>query len=206
MFTEEFSTHSTANDGISDVSTINAACTVYSAERIVEQLKLSRSVMYTISSGDGDGVFKAVYKSREHCVSLIANNCSCGFSKVMGFPCRHIFAVRATQNLPVFEVQLVARRWHKDFQLLMDPSEVSDDCDEEGKSGALQVSSLTNNFPLKSTLSKNQKYKKALGLGLKLAALSSECGMAEFRRKVVVLEPLLSYWERNCDVEIVPVQ
>ena len=154
----------------------------------------------------GDGVFKAVYKSREHCVSLIANNCSCGFSKVMGLPCRHIFAVRASQNLPVFEVQLVARRWHKDFQLLMDPSEVSDDRDEEDKSGALQVSSLITNFPLKSTLSKNQKYKKALGLGQKLAALSSECGMAEFRRKVVVLESLLSYWERNCDVKIVPVQ
>ncbi|XP_065913600.1 uncharacterized protein [Dysidea avara] len=88
----------------------------------------------------------------------------------------------------------------------MDPSEVSDDRDEEDKSGALQVSSLITNFPLKSTLSKNQKYKKALGLGQKLAALSSECGMAEFRRKVVVLESLLSYWERNCDVKIVPVQ
>ena len=208
MFTEEFSTHNTANDGISDVSTINATCTVYSAERIVIQLRLSRSVMYTVLSGDRDGVFKAVYKSWEHCVSLIANNCSCGFSKVMGLPCQHnfIFVVRASQNLPVFEVQLVARRWHKAFQLLMDPSEVSDDRDEEDNSGALQVSSLTTNFPLKSTLSKNQKYKKALGLGQKLAALSSECGMAEFRRKIVVLESLLSYWERKCDIEIVPVQ
>ena len=58
----------------------------------------------------------------------------------------------------------------------------------------------------KSTLSKNQKYRKALGIGQKLAALSSECGMAEFRRKFVLLESLQSNWERNCDVEIVPVQ
>ena len=90
--------------------------------------------------------------------------------------------------------------------MLIDPSEVSDDHDEEDNSGALQVSSLTTNFPLKSTLSINQKYNKALGLSQKLAALSSECGMAEFRSKVVVLESLLSYWEKNCDVEIVPAQ
>ena len=63
-------------------------------------------------------------------LSLIANNCSFSFSKVMGLPCRHIFAVRASQNLPVFEVQLVARRWHKDYQLLMNESEVLGDHDE----------------------------------------------------------------------------
>ena len=57
-----------------------------------------------------------------------------------------------------------------------------------------------------STLSKNQKYKKALGLGQKLAALTSECGMSEFKRKILVMENLFNYWESNCDVEIVPLQ
>jgi len=56
VFTEEFSTRSTANDSIADVSIINATCTAYSAERIVEHLKLLRSVIYAVSSGDGDGV------------------------------------------------------------------------------------------------------------------------------------------------------
>ena len=42
--------------------------------------------------------------------------------------------MRVTQHLPVFEVQLVARRWHEDFWLLMNPSEVSDDNDEEDNS------------------------------------------------------------------------
>ena len=46
-----------------------------------------------------------------------------------------------------------------------------------------------------STLSKNQKYRKALGIGQKLAALTSECGMNEFKRKTLVLENLLNYWE-----------
>ena len=147
VFTEEFSTRTTANDSIADVSIINATCTAYSAEKIVEQLKLSRSVMYTVSSGDSDGVFIAVYKSREHHVSLIANSCSCVFSTVMRLPCWHIFAVRASQNLPVFEVQLVARRWHKDFQLLMDPSEVSANYGQEDNSGAFQVSTINTDIP-----------------------------------------------------------
>ena len=82
VFTEEFSTCSNANDSIANVSKINATCSAYSAERIVEQLKLSRSVMYAVSSGDSDGIFIAGYKSREHHVSLIANNCSSVFQKL----------------------------------------------------------------------------------------------------------------------------
>ena len=187
VFIEEFSTRSTVDDSIADVSMINTTCTAYSADRIV-----------TVSSGDSNGDFIAVYKSGEHHVSLIDNNCSCSFSKVMGIPCWHIFVVRASQNLPVFEVQLVARRWHKDYQLLC---ELLDDCHEEGKSDAIQVPAIDTSVPLHSTLSKNHKYKKVLGLGQKLAALSSECGMVEFRRKADILESLLKYWERNCDIE-----
>ena len=100
----------------------------------------------------------------------------------------------------------MARRWHKDFQLLIDPSEVSADYGQEDNSGTFQVSTINTDVPLKSTFSKSQKYKKILGCGQKLVALSLECDMPKFRRKVVVLELLLSYWERNCDVEIVPVQ
>ena len=80
MFTEEFSTLSTAEDSIADASMIYATCTAYSAERIVKQLKLSRSVMYTVSSGDNDGDFIAAYNFRELHVSLIDNNCSCSLS------------------------------------------------------------------------------------------------------------------------------
>ena len=49
-FTEEFSTHTTANDSIADMSINNATCTAYSAEKIAKQLNLSRSVMYTVLS------------------------------------------------------------------------------------------------------------------------------------------------------------
>lgn len=121
----------------------------------------------------------------------------------MGLPCRHIFAVRTSQNLQAFDLHLVARRWHKDYQLLVDPSETSD---FQGCSATIELSTIVTKGPSMSTLSKNQKYKKALGCGQKLAALTSECGMTEFKRKILVLENLFNYWENNCDVEIVPLQ
>ena len=118
LFVEQFSTCSTANDSIPGVADIYSTCTTYSAEKIVEQLKLSHFVKYTITAGESDGAFVAVYKSHQHHVSLTSNCCSCSFSKVMGLPCRQVFAVRTSQNLPVFNLQLVVRRWHKDYQLL----------------------------------------------------------------------------------------
>ena len=41
---------------------------------------------------------------------------------VTGLPCRHLFAVRTSQNLPVFELQLVADRWRRNYQLLVSTS------------------------------------------------------------------------------------
>ena len=87
LFVEQFSTCSMANDSIPGVADIYSTCTAYSAENIVEQLKLSHSVKYTIAVGESDGPFVAVYKSHQHHMSLTSNCCSCSFSKVMGLPC-----------------------------------------------------------------------------------------------------------------------
>ena len=51
------------NDSIPGVTDIFSTCTAYSAEKIVEQLKLSYSVKYTMAVGESDGALVAVYKS-----------------------------------------------------------------------------------------------------------------------------------------------
>ena len=56
------------------------------------------------------------------------------------------------------------------------------------------------------SLSRNQKYKKVVGIGQKLAMVASECGMPEFRRKCSTIESLLQHWENNVEVCVVPVQ
>lgn len=73
---------------------------------------------------------------------------------------------------------------------MVDPSEIPDYHSEENCSATVQVSTIVTKGPSMSTLSKTQKYKKALGLGQKLAALTSECGMTEFKRKISILETL----------------
>ena len=81
----------------------------------------------------------------------------------MGLPCRHMIAVRISQNLPVFDLHLVARRWHKDYQLLVDPSDQTPDLQDS--SAMVELSTIVTKGPSMSTLSKNQKYRKALGIG-----------------------------------------
>ena len=55
-------------------------------------------------------------------------------------------------------------------------------------------------MPSTSTLSRNQKYKKVIGIRQKLAMVASECGMPEFRRKYSAIESLLLHWEKSVDV------
>ena len=79
----------------------------------------AQQIQYKIEKGSEDDEYAVAYSDHEHHVSLLRHRCSCSFSKVMGLPCRHLFAVRASQNLPVFELQLVTDRWRKDYQLLV---------------------------------------------------------------------------------------
>jgi len=72
----------------------------------------------------------------------------------MGLLHLFVFAMRNFQNLPVFEVQLLARKWHKDYQLMNLKYQV---IMTKEIGGTFQVSVITTNLPLQSTLSKNQR-------------------------------------------------
>ena len=106
-----------------------------------------------------------------------------------------MFAVRILQNLSVFELRLVAERWHKDYQLLVDPPDFH--MGENSNVAEVQVSTIDNKVSSISTLSKNQNYKKAQRIGQKLAAIVSGYGMAKFRRKFHTMESLLNFWEET---------
>ena len=206
-FVEELSSFSSADDCIPGVVDITSSCTAYSAKFVIEQLKLSQQVQYKIEQeGEGDE-YTVVYSDRKHHVSLSGHRCTCSFSKVMGLPCRHLLAARASQNLPAFESYLVADRWRKDYQIL-----VGSTCGHEGEmedneaSNGISFSRLEMPVTSTSTLSRNQKYKKVVEIGQKLAMVASECGMPEFRKKCSIIESLLLHWENNTEVCVVPVQ
>ena len=54
-------------------------------------------------------------------------------------------------------------------------------------------------------LARNQKYNKMLSLCQKLAVVTSQCGMADFREKYANIEKLVKYWESSTPVVITPI-
>lgn len=108
-FTEEFTSVTTADDGIHGVPEIGMACTQYAATLIVEQLKLAHSVGYQITEKYGKNVLESS-NGRLHTVSIddVGRACSCSFHQTLHMPCRHIFATRIHQKLHEFEIAVVA--------------------------------------------------------------------------------------------------
>ena len=206
-FTEEFTSVSSADDGISGVPEIRAVCTQYAATMIVEQLKLAHSVGYQINEKEGENVLVSP-SGRLHTVHIdgnIGNACSCSFHRTVHMPCRHIFAARLHQQLPTFELTMVAERWQKQYQLLVDEAN-SDAVDPSGLKGPeVQVSSIPLGINLTGTLARNQKYRKMQTLCQKLAIIASQYGMAEFRKKYEEVQSLIRHWELNTPIVITPV-
>ena len=95
-FTEEFTSVTTADDGICGVPEIQAACTHYAATLIVEQFKLAHSVGYRITGKDGRHVLESS-SGRLHTLSNnddVGSACLCSFHQTLRMPCHHIFATR----------------------------------------------------------------------------------------------------------------
>ena len=125
-------------------------------------------------------------QSSEGVISVTATTCQCNFHRSMSLPCRHIFALRSNQLLELFDPELVAPRWtlqyykkgHRMFQPLSDN---------------LQQNSVSLT-PRRRHLTSNDRYKRALQLGQKLASLASEHEQ-DFEQKLEILGNLVSAWE-----------
>ena len=79
-----------------------------------------------------------------------------------------------------------------------------DDDSDDIKS--VQTQLLPNKHSFSATLSKNQKYRKLIEMGEKLAVAASVCGMVEFTEKYNSLEKILSLWEANTPFVVVPTE
>ena len=109
---------------------------------------------------------------------------------------------------------MVRDRWLKSYQLQVPGSKdlehsalPDDDMPSVAQSDHFHFTSSRlqkKPAPLKGTLSQNQKYKKALEMGQKIAGVASQVGMPNFREMFAVLEQLLSYWENGVSVVVTP--
>ena len=68
-----------------------------------------------------------------------------------------------------------------------------------------QVSFIASGVNLTGILTRNQKYRKMRTLCEKLAIISSQYGMVEFKKKYAEVQTIIRYWESNTPIVITPV-
>jgi hypothetical protein len=97
------------------------------------------------------------------------DRCPCATFKSIGLPCRHIFAIRAYCDMPMFCPDVVPERWTRTFnsnhipQFTTTPSKVS----------VVQT-------PQKKVLGVSEKYKKTLIVTQKITTIVSNMGMDRY--------------------------
>lgn len=202
-FVEEFTARMTAFDHIPYTGEIAAVCREHAANLVCEHLELGGKVDYQFKQDPHkEATFELSYKDHKQFVNIDSNSCTCTFSKTLGLPCRHVFAAPKRQDLVVFCISMVHDRWSKSSQLQvpgskdLERSALPDDMPSVAQSDHFHFTSSRlpkKPVPLKGTLSQNQKYKKEVEMGQKIAGVASQVGMPNFREMFAVLEQLLSY-------------
>jgi zinc finger SWIM domain-containing protein 3 len=134
----------------------HAFVTPYRFERIQHQLGLSEKV--------------------ENVLDACEENCNCQFFTTMELPCRHIFAVRKQQNLPLSSEYLVHIRWTVQYftnrRYLTSPWR--------------HLSISRQLTPRKNILNTNEKFKRAAEVLNNLQQKMIQRGMEEFLRRCQV--------------------
>jgi len=85
----------------------SSSITPFAFQFVLHQLKLSSTTDVTVT--DGNVAIVVDGKTEQMC----PDKCVCAFSKAMGLPCRHIFAVRRHFQSPLFTLSGIWPRWLK---------------------------------------------------------------------------------------------
>lgn len=96
----------------------NEFLTSYVFEKVLEEYKKSEKVPFASLT---DGIALTKYGEFQE-IFTRTDTCSCGFFKTMQLPCRHIFQLRKTSNLDLFETNLCALRWSKQYYYAAHPA------------------------------------------------------------------------------------
>lgn len=163
-------------------------------------------VGYQITEKDGKNVLENL-SGKLHTVSIgdVGRACSCSFHQTLHMPCRHIFATQIYQELHEFEIAMVAKRWQKLYQLLVDETDGALDSytsDLHAEQPEVQVSSIASGVNLTGTLTQNQKYRKIQTLCQKLALITTQNGQVQ---KYAEIQSIIRCWEYNTPIVITPV-
>lgn len=167
--------------------------TCYASGYLLKQMKL---VCQVKEIKEDSGLF--VIEASEGKITVDLFSCSCIFYSSMRLPCRHIFALRAKLNQPLFDPSLCDKRWTADYykstQRLYSHS-----------SSSPSLSTSIHIQPAVSKLSQHQKFRKAAVVTSQLATVVSEACGARFTQRMGLLKELMDFWKNGDEVALVEI-
>ena len=101
-------------------------CTGYAAHKVAEEFKRASQKKYQIV--DGSDGYK-VHGTIMYDIPKSLSSCTCLFYSTMQLPCHHLFFILVQQNISIFNKEIIAERWTKEFNTYTNVSD-QDDKDE----------------------------------------------------------------------------
>ena len=180
-------------DNISQLNLdISSKCTSVATTLLTVEISSAKSNIYQITKTKLGFCLTNSNSGNQHNVNPDLNNCSCPFSCNFGLPCRHIFACRIQEKLPVFTVDLVHNRWRKTIS-------------DSGQDACPPVVNIIKKpGKPKNKLTQNGKFRKAEELTKAMLGLLSKCNDKEFNKKMDDLQTLQNLWMSNTEYKIYP--
>ncbi|KAL1472594.1 hypothetical protein MTO96_039225, partial [Rhipicephalus appendiculatus] len=168
--------------------------TPYAFKLVREQMNLSakrvaidrKADMFTFEASSGN-------------TSTTKTNCNCSFWCAMRLPCRHVFAVRRTLNISLFDDTLFLKRWSRAYYYSHQRAFLSQqNCTAEH---SISEQAARPRRPL----SQHEKYREVFPTCKYIAQLAAEETGERYQGRLRVLLALSEAWEQGREIEIVEV-
>ncbi|XP_053376767.1 zinc finger SWIM domain-containing protein 3-like [Mercenaria mercenaria] len=131
------------------------------------------------------------FKVNNTAIIATSESCSCTFNSQFILPCRHIFAVRAKLEQPIYDETLIPRRWTRKHYLHSLHITQTDN-----------IMSTDRQQKTAKPTSQQQRYRAAFHISQRLASCAAEETGGVFDLRLQQLSTLLQAWERGKDVVI----
>nr|XP_037277162.1 uncharacterized protein LOC119170185 isoform X1 [Rhipicephalus microplus] len=168
--------------------------TPYAFKLVREQIYLSAKRVPSDQKAD---VF--TFEASSGNTSTTKTNCNCSFWNAMRLPCRHVFAVRRTLNISLFDDKLFLKRWSKAYYYCHQRAFLSQEkCTTEH---SISEQAAKPRRPM----SQHEKYREVFPTCKYIAQLAAEETGERYQGRLKVLLALSEAWEQGREIEIVEV-
>lgn len=131
--------------------------------------------------------------------STTVNVCGCQFNVALTLPCRHIFYLRSTKNITLYQEDLCAIRWTKKYYQQHQRVFQTPPAFPEIPGNEVNVKTVTKNT---KKLSSNDKFRHTSTIGSKIASLLSTLPSPHYERKIEQLHYIYNSWKEGKELFI----